>query len=350
MSSSACLKLAEEARADLGDSLTKRQGTGVRPCGVWQSTAGNQPEYDLLIRGGRIVDGTGNPWFRGDVAVRGDKIVAVGRVPAGQAKREIDATGLVVAPGFIDMHSHSDTLLLEDGHAQSKIRQGVTTEVLGEGTSAGPRVGKLSPQTDARRRASPSTWRTLGDYFHALEEARTSRSTSPRTSASTTSGKSVMGAVARAADAGAVRRDEEARRRGDARRRVRPVDDAGDAARLAGHDRRPRRRCARSSPKHGGIYSTHIRNEGTGVFDAIKEAIAVGERAGVPVDIIHLKIADQKYWGRMKRDRRADRRGPRARRERADQRLSLHARQQQPRRASSRPGPTKGARASCSRG
>jgi arylsulfatase len=140
------LKLAEEARADLGDSLTKRQGTGVRPCGVWQPTAGNQPEYDLLIRSGQIVDGSGNPRFRGDVAVHGDKIFAVGRVSAGKAKREIDATGLVVAPGFIDMHSHSDTVLLEDGLAQSKIRQGVTTELLGEGTSAGPRVGQLSPQ------------------------------------------------------------------------------------------------------------------------------------------------------------------------------------------------------------
>src|SRR5437667_10611017 len=96
------------------------------------------PEYDLLVRNGRIVDGTGNPWFFGDVAVRGDRIVAVGRVPNGAAKREVDARGLVVAPGFIDMHSHSDLLLLEAGLAPSKIRQGVTTEVLGEGRSAAP--------------------------------------------------------------------------------------------------------------------------------------------------------------------------------------------------------------------
>src|SRR5262245_8141356 len=79
------------------------------------------PEYDLLIRNGTVVDGSGNPWFRGDVAVRGDRVVAVGRVPPGAAARTIDAAGLVVAPGFIDMHSHSDDVLLEDGHAQSKI-------------------------------------------------------------------------------------------------------------------------------------------------------------------------------------------------------------------------------------
>src|SRR5437762_303487 len=126
--------------------------------------------YDLLIRNGTIVDGSGNPWFRGDVAVRGERIVAVGRVPPGTAKREIDAKGLVVAPGFIDIHSHSDFLLLEDGHAQSKIRQGVTTEVLGEGSSAGPALGKL----DARRasvRGQTVQWTTLGGYFDTLERA-----------------------------------------------------------------------------------------------------------------------------------------------------------------------------------
>ena len=109
------------------------------------SGAPAEEPYDLVLRNGRIVDGTGNPWFHGDVAVRAGKVVAVGRVPAGPARREIDARGLVVAPGFIDMHSHSDYLLLEDGDASSKIRQGVTTEVLGEGRSAGPCLGKLPP-------------------------------------------------------------------------------------------------------------------------------------------------------------------------------------------------------------
>src|SRR5262245_3101403 len=90
---------------------------------------GEDKPYDLVIRGGRIVDGTGSPWFRGDLAIRGDRVQLVGRVPEGaQARRTIDATGMVVAPGFIDIHSHSDSPLLEDGAGQSKIRQGVTTE------------------------------------------------------------------------------------------------------------------------------------------------------------------------------------------------------------------------------
>ena len=103
-----------------------------------QSTA-KPPVYDLVLRGGKIVDGTGNPWFLGDVAIEKDRIVAVGPVPAGAGRRELDARGLVVAPGFIDIHSHSECSSLEDGRADSKIRQGGhTTEVFGESDSPGP--------------------------------------------------------------------------------------------------------------------------------------------------------------------------------------------------------------------
>src|SRR5205085_8911491 len=122
---------------------------------------------DLLIRNGKVVDGTGNPWFHGDLAIRAGKIVAVGRVPVRAATKTIDARGLVVAPGFIDMHSHSDYLLLEDGLAQSKVRQGVTPEVLGEGRSAGPFKGKLVARR-ATIRGKVVTWDTLAGYFDTL--------------------------------------------------------------------------------------------------------------------------------------------------------------------------------------
>ncbi len=131
--------------------------------------AAPEANYDLVIRGGRIVDGTGNPWFYGDLAVNADRIVAVGRA-AGDAKRVIDATGLVVAPGFIDMHSHSDWVLLEDGNAQSKIRQGVTTEIIGESSSAGPFKGKLKPRSVSVKNTSTEIT-TLRDYFAAAERA-----------------------------------------------------------------------------------------------------------------------------------------------------------------------------------
>src|ERR1051325_3617284 len=136
-----------------------------------------QPDaaYDLVLRNGRIVDGAGNPWFYGDVAIKSDKIAAVGRVAAKSGKREIDAKGLIVAPGFIDMHSHSDFTIFEDGNAQSKIRQGVTTEVLGESTSPGPYQGKLAPPkisiVSRSGNRDTTSWTTLGGYFDTVEKA-----------------------------------------------------------------------------------------------------------------------------------------------------------------------------------
>src|SRR5271169_3862306 len=110
-----------------------------------QTAATQETPYDLVLRNGKIVDGTGNPWFHADLAIKGDKIAALGKIAANTGKREIDVKGLIVAPGFIDMHSHSEFTVLEDGNAQSKIRQGVTTEVLGESSSPGPFQGKLTP-------------------------------------------------------------------------------------------------------------------------------------------------------------------------------------------------------------
>jgi N-acyl-D-aspartate/D-glutamate deacylase len=256
-----------------------------------------EPAYDLLIRNAKIVDGSGNPWFRGDVAVRGDRIVAVGRVPGGQAKRTIDAKGLVVAPGFIDMHSHSDYLLLEDGRAQSKIRQGVTTEVLGEGTSGGPYKGKLSP-----RRALVGDkrveWTTLGGYFETLEKAGIAVNVASYVGLDNV-WQGVMGTSFQRPTAEQRKQMgvlvEEAMKDGafglSSMLAMPPgalatTDDIVELCRVVA--------------RYGGIYSTHNRNEGTGVLEAVKEAIAIGERAGVPVDVIHLKIADQKLWGQMK--------------------------------------------------
>jgi N-acyl-D-aspartate/D-glutamate deacylase len=255
-----------------------------------------EPPYDLLIRHGTVVDGSGNPWFRGDVAVRGDRIVAVGRVPAGAARREIDARGLVVAPGFIDMHSHSDYLLLEDGLAQSKVRQGVTTEVLGEGTSAAPCKGKV-PGGRASPGGKEVTWTTLAGYFDALEKAGVS------VNVASYAGLDNLwrGVMSDSHERPSPKQFGEMKELLDEAMRdgafglstllamppgsLATTDDLVDLCGVVA--------------KHGGLFSTHSRNEGTEVFAAVKEAIAVGERAGVPVDIIHLKIADQKLWGRM---------------------------------------------------
>jgi N-acyl-D-amino-acid deacylase len=256
----------------------------------------DEPKYDLVLRGGKVVDGTGNPWFRGDVAIKADRIAAVGRVPAGAGKREIDAKGLVVAPGFIDMHSHSDYLLLEDGNAQSKIHQGVTTEVLGEGDSAGPYQGQLKPRNFTIK-GEAVRWTTIGGYLDAIDRAGVSVNVATYVGIDNL-WQSVMGTShARPTPDQFVRMKElldEAMRDGafglSTMLAMPPgaLATTGDLVDLC-----------KLVAKHGGIYSTHNRNEGTGVFEAIKEAIAVGEGAGVPVDVIHLKIADQKFWGRM---------------------------------------------------
>ncbi|MDA1163751.1 MAG: D-aminoacylase [Planctomycetota bacterium] len=239
--------------------------------------------FDVLIRSGQIVDGTGNPWFHADVAIRADRIVAIGKLVDATAKTVIDARGKVVAPGFIDIHSHSDLLLLEDGNAPSKIRQGVTTEVLGEGSSAGPsRTGRF---------------KRLGDYFDEIERADVAVNVASYVGLNNV-WQGVMGSSF-----------------------DRPTSDQITQMKVILDEAMSDGACGLSSmlamppgsltttddivdlcsvvARHGGIYSTHNRNEGTGIFDAVKEAIEIGERAGVPVDIIHLKIADQKCWGRM---------------------------------------------------
>src|SRR2546422_8348229 len=128
--------------------------------------------FDVLIRNGRIVDGTGAPWFRGDVAISGDRIAAVGPLAGATAAITIDATNLVVAPGFIDLLGQSEFNVLVDGRAASKILQGVTTEITGEGTSIAPVNDRLMQEAaaPAKHFGVVQDWRTLGDYFKRLEE------------------------------------------------------------------------------------------------------------------------------------------------------------------------------------
>jgi N-acyl-D-amino-acid deacylase len=256
-----------------------------------------EPSYDLVIRDGRIVDGTGNPWSRGDLAIRGDRIVAIGRIAQdAPTHRTIYATNLVIAPGFIDAHSHSDWTLFEDGNAPSKVRQGVTTDVLGEDSSGGPNLGRR-PAKVVTIEGTTASIASVGDYLGALERSGTAINVATYVGLGNVWG-CVMGDSFDRPTPGQL--DEMAEILDQAMR-----DGAlGLSTMLAA----PQEMVATTDDlvllcrvvrRHGGRFASHVRGEGLDVLGAIREVIEVGERAGVPVEITHLKIAEKTLWGRM---------------------------------------------------
>jgi dihydroorotase/N-acyl-D-amino-acid deacylase len=248
------------------------------------TTLGQQPAYDLLIRNGQIIDGTGNPWFAADVAVRGDRIVAVGRLPGARAAREIDARGLVVAPGFIDLHTHSDLALLNDGNAESKVRQGVTVDVIGESTSVAPRDGL----PDAK-----STWTDFPGYWQALRQKGISMNVISEVSfqqirlvaAGYSPAPATVSQVERMKQLAAKSMEEGA---------------WGLVARFeSGGPEHPEEvvEVAKVVAKYDGIYVTHIGSEGAEQDRELDFAIRVAQEARIPVHIFHLKIRGEENWG-----------------------------------------------------
>jgi dihydroorotase/N-acyl-D-amino-acid deacylase len=257
-------------------------------------------DFDVLITGGRIVDGTGAPWFEGDIGIVGDRIEAMGRLADRPAATRIDANGLYVAPGFIDMLGQSEFNVLVDGRAASKITQGITTEITGEGSSIAPLndrlVAEAKPQFDQYKVALD--FRTLGEYFARIEtRSRTAINVGSFVGAGGVRGY-VIGDGQRAATA-----DELARMKA----LVRQAMEQGALGLSTSLQYVPDRfastdeivELAAVAAQHGGRYLTHQRSESNQILESLNEAFAVAERAKIPTEVWHLKTAYRANWGRM---------------------------------------------------
>jgi len=251
--------------------------------------------FDVLITNARVVDGAGNPWFRADIGIRGDRIAAVGALAGQSADRTIDAEDRVVSPGFIDMMGQATTVLLTDPpSAESKLRQGITTYLSGEGGSAAPR----SPEDQVVEiQGDQQAWQTYGEYFELLEhygipinvvhdvgltQVRRVVLGDEDVQPTAEQLEEMKLLVRQAMKDGAV---------GTSTSLIYPpavyatTEELIELTRVAG--------------EYGGVYFTHMRNESHALLDAIREAIAVGSGAGVPVHIYHLKAAGKENWPLM---------------------------------------------------
>jgi N-acyl-D-amino-acid deacylase len=257
------------------------------------------PAYDVVVLNGRVVDGTGSPWFHGDVGIIGDRIEAIGNLAGAEAKTRIDAKGLVVAPGFIDLLGQSEFNVLVDSRAASKITQGITTEITGEGGSIAPANDRLiadrKPAYDHFGVAHD--WRTLDEYFARLERSKVAinvgtfvgsgglrdyvigKENRPATAAELDEMKKL---VAQAMEQGALGVSSSLQY---VPNRFASTDELVELAKVAA--------------RHGGIYITHQRSEGNNIFESLDEVFAIAERAHIPAEIWHLKTAYKANWGKM---------------------------------------------------
>jgi N-acyl-D-amino-acid deacylase len=255
--------------------------------------------YDILIRNGRIIDGTGNPWYAGDVAIRGDRIVAIGNLKTAQAKTVIDATGMVVAPGFIDMLGQSETALLIDNRSLSKLAQGITTEITGEGGSIAPQnaltIAAAQPGLDPYH--LKIDWSTLEDYWQRLKQKGTPINIGTYVGAAQVR-EAVLGDVNRAPTAEELEKMKalvaQAMQQGALGISTALIYPPGFYAKTE-----ELIELAKIAAQYGGIYATHMRSEGLNEVAAVREALRIGEEAHLPVEIFHLKVSGRNRAGGM---------------------------------------------------
>ena len=261
--------------------------------------AASAQSFDLVIRNGRIIDGTGSPWYSGDIGVSNGRIARIGSVPEGHARKEIDARGLIVAPGFIDMLGQSERSILVNPHLPSKIFQGITTEITGEGGSIAPlneRLLEADHAGFAHYQIKPD-WTTFAEYFARLEKQGLGINLASYVGA-TQVRRVVIGEEDRAPSAAELDQMKALVRQAMQEGAVgvstslqyAPAPYAATEELIS---------LASEASQFGGIYATHMRSEGDAIDAALDEAFRIGREARIPVEIWHLKAAGKRNWGRM---------------------------------------------------
>jgi N-acyl-D-amino-acid deacylase len=262
-------------------------------------TSAAEPSFDLVITNGHIIDGTGSPWYSGDIGIRAEKIAAVGNLSAAGRTKTIDAREMVVAPGFIDMLGQSELTILVDPRLPSKIYQGITTEITGEGGSAAPlndRIIAADRDTYEHLQIKPD-WRTLREYFARLEKQKIGINFATYIGA-TQVRRMVLG------DDDKQPSPQQLDQMKDLVRRAMRDGAVGVSTSLE-YPPAPYAKTeelialAAEASKFGGIYATHMRNESNAILAAIDEALRIGREAKIPVEIWHIKVAGKDNWGKM---------------------------------------------------
>jgi len=267
-------------------------------CSTAQRSA--EPLFDIVIENGHVVDGTGSPWYAADVGIREGTIAAIGHL-TGSATRRLDAHGMVIAPGFIDMLGQSELTILVDPHLPSKIFQGITTEITGEGGSIAPLNDAIiaADQVAYQHYQITPDWRTLAQYFARLEKQGMGINLATYVGA-TQVRRMVLGDADKKPD------DSELE---SMKALVRAAMQEGAVGLSTSLQYAPAPYAtteelialASESSKYGGVYATHMRSEGGHVFEAIDEAVRIGREAKIPVEIWHLKARGKAQWGLMPR-------------------------------------------------
>src|SRR4029453_5505103 len=246
-------------------------------------------EFDIVIHSGRLIDGTGNPWFYGDVAIKGGKIAGIGKIDPDSGQRAISARGGVVTRGYIDMHTHSDQPLIADGNAESKVRQGVTLDIIGESQTVAPLEGAILEEyrlEHRKRNGIETDWTTFTGYFH----------TGKRSGVSTNVAAGVSAQQVKRVVCGFDERPASAAEQEKMNRLVaRAMEEGALGLTAAWHPKGPENpeevvEMAKVVKRYGGYYGVHVGSEGFDMLEELAKMLRVARGAQFPVHVYHLKM------------------------------------------------------------